>query len=98
MAGTLFFAPRTRLNLFLRSIRSTSLLLVGAASVWAQDSARRAPRIDVDSYAIRVQISPDTQSLNARAVVKFTPLDDNTSSAVFELNNALNVSRITDEK
>src|SRR5206468_2983096 len=36
--------------------------------------------------------------LAAKAVVKFTPLDDNTSSVAFELNNALNVSKALDQQ
>ena len=30
--------------------------------------------------------------------MRFTPLDDNTNSAAFELNNALNVSKVVDEQ
>jgi tetratricopeptide (TPR) repeat protein len=58
----------------------------------------RISKIDVDSYTIDVQINPDTQSLTARAAVRFVPLDDQISSATFELNNALAISRITDEQ
>ena len=36
---------------------------------------------------------PNTQSLTAKASVRFTAIDDNVTSAAFELNNALNVSR-----
>ena len=31
-----------------------------------------------------------------KAVLRFTPLDDNVTSAAFDLNNALNVSRVLD--
>ena len=72
-------------------------LVIAVPGLFAQDE-RRAARIDVDNYAIRAQINPDTQSLTARAVVRFTPLDDQTSAVTFELNNALNLSRITDDK
>jgi aminopeptidase N len=70
-------------------------MLAAVAAAPAQDT-RRA-RIDVDHYAIDAEINPDTQSLSAKTTVRFTPQDDNVTSAVFELNNALNVSRVVDE-
>jgi hypothetical protein len=70
--------------------------LVAAASATAQDDKRA--RIDVDNYTIDAQINPDTQTLTARAAVRFVPLDDRTTAVTFELNNALNISRITDDK
>src|SRR5256886_1743627 len=71
----------------------TLVLLAGVA--FAQD---RKSRIDVDSYLIDADINQRTQSLAAKAAVKFTPLDDNTASVAFELNNALNVSKVLDEQ
>jgi tetratricopeptide (TPR) repeat protein len=70
--------------------------LVAAASATAQDDKRA--RIDVDNYTIDAQINPDTQTLTARAAVRFVPLDDRTTAVTFELNNALNISRIIDDK
>ena len=58
----------------------------------------RRPRIDVDSYVINAQINPDTQTITATAAVRFTPLDDQTTALVFDLNNSLNISRITDDR
>jgi tetratricopeptide (TPR) repeat protein len=58
----------------------------------------RISKINVDNYTIDVQINPDTQSLTARAAVRFMPVDDQITSATFELNNALAISRITDDK
>ena len=58
----------------------------------------KRPRIDVDNYTIDAQINPDTQTLTARAAVRFMPLDDQTNAVTFELNNALNISRIMDDK
>jgi hypothetical protein len=52
--------------------------------------------IDVDSYVIDAQVNPDTQTLSARATVRFTPLEDQITSATFELNNNLNISKIAD--
>src|SRR5262245_22878797 len=70
-------------------------LVLGAYSSHAQPQDRRA-RIDVDQYTIEADISPNTQSINAKATIRFTPVDDNVTSASFELNNALNVSRVVD--
>jgi len=69
---------------------------VAMAPAWAQSEDKRA-KIDVDNYVIDVQINPDTQTLTARAAVRFTPLDDQTNTLTFDLNNALNISRITDD-
>ena len=67
-----------------------------ALSLHAQPQDRRAARIDIEQYTIEADISPNTQSMNARATVRFTAIDDNVTSASFELNNALNVSRVVD--
>src|SRR5882724_10900435 len=74
-------------------IAVTLLLLAVAAQ--AQE---RKTRIDVDRYAIDADINQRTQSLAAKAAIKFTPLDDNTSSVAFELNNALTVSKVMDQQ
>src|SRR5438445_6125789 len=68
-------------------------LLAGVAH--AQE---RKSRIDVESYTIDADVNQRTQSLAAKSAVRFTPLDDNTSSVAFELNNALNVSKVLDEQ
>jgi len=67
-------------------------LLVSAGAL-AQE---RRPNLDVSSYKIQAGIDPSTQSLESTAQVTFTPLDDRVQTAVFELNNALNVSSVTD--
>ena len=84
-----------------RSIRAAAPLTAGlillAAVVSAPAQERRpASRIDVEQYTIDAEISPNTQSLDAKAAVRFVPMDDNVTSAVFELNNALNVSKVVD--
>src|SRR5450631_4293695 len=71
-------------------------LVAGASVAWAQ--ADRRSRIDVEQYTIDAEVSPATQSLTAKATVRFIPVDDNISAASFELNNALNVSRVVDDK
>jgi len=77
----------------------TSLVLsalLAATALHAQDDKRS--RIDVDSYIIDAQVNPDTQTLSARVAVKFLPQDDQISTATFELNNNLNISKIADDK
>jgi hypothetical protein len=69
------------------------LTLAFVASLAAQD---RPPRIDVDHYVITAEINPDTGAVSAVVQVRFTALDESVSSVRFELNNALNVSKITD--
>ena len=82
-------------------IRAAAPVLAGLAlfaAFAAPAQERRAQRIDVEQVAVEAEISPSAQTLKAKAAVRFTPLDDNTASATFELNNALNVSRVEDEK
>jgi len=75
------------------------ILLASAPAVAQQGGNQddKRSRIDVDNYTIDVQINPDTQTLTARAAVRFVPLDDQLSSVTFELNNALAISRIVDD-
>lgn len=61
----------------------------------AQERQQRS-RIDVQHYSIDAEINPHTQSLAATVQVEFIPLDD-TSTISFELNNALNLSKVTDD-
>ena len=79
-----------------RTLAAALTLAFAASAAWAQQD-RRA-RIDVEQYTIDAEVSPATQSLTAKASVRFIPLDDNITSAAFELNNALNVSRVVDDK
>jgi Peptidase family M1 domain len=75
------------------SVGLAAVLLAGLAQ--AQE---RKSRIRVDSYMIDADVNQRTQSLAAKAAVRFTPLDDNTTSVAFELNNALNVSKVVDDQ
>src|SRR5580658_9471710 len=85
-----------RLKPVLPRFTLTCLALV-SMSATAQTQERRA-RIRVEHYTIDAEIQPATQALIATAEVQFVPLDNNTSSVSFELNNALTVSRVTDAK
>jgi len=63
----------------------------------AQDRGAKRGQIDVQNYAIDAEVNPRTQSLTATVKVRFVPLSSDISSLSFELNNALNLSRVTDE-
>jgi aminopeptidase N len=71
--------------------------LAASVLLGAQDKGEKRSRIDVEGYAIDAEINPRTQSLSANVQVRFVPLDNEVSSASFELNNALNVSKIVDD-
>jgi len=64
----------------------------------ASPAQERRARIHVEHYTIDAEVQPATQALMATAEVRFVPLDSNTRSVSFELNNALNVSRVVDDK
>src|SRR5580658_9880376 len=70
---------------------------VALAPLLAQDRGSKSGRIDVDNYAIDAEINPHTQTLTASVKVRFSALDNDISSASFELNPALSVSRVVDD-
>ena len=74
----------------------TALALISLAA--ATQAQERRAHIRVENYTIDAEVQPATQALIATAEVRFVPLDNNTSSAAFELNNALTVSRVVDGK
>jgi tetratricopeptide (TPR) repeat protein len=63
----------------------------------AASAQQRQPRIEVEHYQIDAEVNPRTQTLAAKTTVLFVPQDDYTSSADFELNNALNVAKVEDD-
>jgi tetratricopeptide (TPR) repeat protein len=69
---------------------------IASAQDRAQDRSARQQKIDVQSYLIDAQVDPRAQTLSATVLVRFIPLED-TSQVTFELNNALNISKVTDE-
>src|SRR5499427_3926205 len=71
----------------------TLLLMVVARPASAADKAR----LRVDDYQIEATLEPHLHQINARAKVKFTALQD-LSVAIFELNNDLRVTKVTDDK
>jgi tetratricopeptide (TPR) repeat protein len=83
-------------NILHNGFRNLGILFL-FAGVAAQAQDRRS-RIDVEQYTVDAEISPNTQSISAKVAVRFVPVDDNITSASFELNNALNVSKVVDDK
>ena len=78
--------------------RKTLLAALAAASLLvAQDKGAKRSRLDVQHYVIDAEINPHTQALTASVQVQFVPLDNDVSSANFELNNAMNLSRVVDD-
>jgi hypothetical protein len=77
------------------------LLVLGLCFVAFQPlSVEAAPekiRLHVDDYQIDAQLQPIAHKLTARAKVKFTALED-LATATFELNNALRVTKVTDDQ
>jgi aminopeptidase N len=71
------------------------IALVCVSASFGQE--RKAPRIDVQQYTINAEVNPRTQSLTANVEVQFAAVDDNVTTANFELNNALNLSRVVDD-
>jgi len=77
---------------------AASVLLAIAPSTLTAQERRAGSSIDVQSYMIEAEITPGTQSLAAKAEVRFVPLVDNLTSATFELNNGLNIARVVDSQ
>ncbi len=77
----------------MKRILSCVILFCASAGIgWPQE--KRAG-IQVQKYTIEAEVNPRTQSISATAKIDFTPLE-NTNDAVFELNNALTVSKAVD--
>src|SRR6266853_2035175 len=70
-------------------------MLTSLAQERGPDRQQQRARIDVQTVAIDAQINPAAQTISATAKVTFVPLD-NASNVTFELNNALNLTRVTD--
>src|ERR1700692_595783 len=79
-----------------QSVLSSSLALLLAFVTVPARAAEKA-RLRVDDYQIQAELTPHLHQISARATVKFTALQD-LSVAVFELHNALRVTRVLDEK
>lgn len=72
--------------------------VAGAVAITTAQTADRRARIDVISTKVQAAVNPATQSLQATATLEFTPLDADVQTITLELNDALKVSRVTDDK
>jgi len=70
-------------------------LLVSLPALSPLAAQERRGRIDVENYVVDAQIDPAAQTLHATVQVRFTPAEE-INVASFELNNALNVSKVVD--
>jgi aminopeptidase N len=84
----MYSLPRT-LRVPAVALFATTLLTVSA---WA---APAKPQIQVTGYVILADLDPATNKLSATAVVTFTALED-LNSVTFELNNGLQLTKLTD--
>lgn len=78
-----------------QSVLSSFLALLLLALVAIPARAAERTRLRVDDYQIEAELSPHLHQITARAKVKFTALQD-LNVAIFELNNALRVTRVLD--
>jgi hypothetical protein len=81
--------------MFRNRLTFAAALLVAAAPLMPAQERRNTDRIDIQQYIVDAEISPNTGTIAAKTTVEFIPIDDVTS-ATFELNNALNVSKVVD--
>ncbi|HEY4903232.1 MAG TPA: M1 family aminopeptidase [Candidatus Sulfotelmatobacter sp.] len=79
-----------------RGVYASSLALLFIL-IATQSWAAEKPRLRVDDYQIEAELTPHLHRISAKATVKFTALQD-LSVAVFELNNGLRVTKVTDAK
>ena len=80
-----------------RPLRRAVLCIGLIASFCLPALAADRVRVKAEDYVIDAEIVPRTHRLTARAKVKFTALED-INFASFELNNALRISKVLDEK
>ncbi|MDE3105362.1 MAG: peptidase M1 [Acidobacteriota bacterium] len=69
-------------------------LTMTATAAWA---APARPQLQVTGYVIQADLDPQVNRLSATADVTFTALEDLTT-ATFELNNGLQINKLTDAK
>jgi aminopeptidase N len=82
------------MTLALRPLRRAGLLILAVLFALPGFAAEKA-RLEVTNYTIDVDLIPQTHRLTAKAKVEFTATDD-INTAVFELHNAMRVTKVTD--
>lgn len=78
----------------MKNMKYLSILLLSAALFAQQD---RRTRVDVEHYDVDVTVMPATQSMTAKVKMRVIPIDDRISSMQVDFNDALHVSKVTDE-
>src|SRR5689334_13657710 len=83
-----------------RVVRISSLavlpVFICLAAVNAAWAAPVRQQLNITGYVITADVDPATSKLTATADVTFTALEDLTTAS-FELNNGLNVTKLTDK-
>src|SRR5579862_103376 len=79
------------------SVPCSSFALMLLVLLAVPSPAAEKAHLRVDDYQIDAELTPHLHQISARAKVKFTALQD-LNTAVFELHNALRVTRVLDEK
>jgi aminopeptidase N/Tfp pilus assembly protein PilF len=78
------------------TFRTVAVALLAAFALTLPAFAAPArPQLNITGYVITAELDPANTKLSATADVTFTALEDLTQ-AVFELNNGLNINKITD--
>ena len=86
------------MSAFSRLLRiAAALLILCAVNIAARAAPATRPQIDVTGYVISADLDPAVNRLTATADVTFTALEDLTT-ATFELNNGLQLTKVTDAK
>ena len=75
-------------------IAAVVLTALLAPAALAQRTASQG-RIDVEEISVTADVNPRTQSIAAKARVRFKAVDDKISAASFELHNAMTVTGVT---
>ncbi len=82
----------------LRRQRRALFLCLGFSLLLMSLPARAAEkmRLRVDDYQIDAELTPHLHKITARAVVRFTALEEDLNIATFDLHNALRVTKVLD--
>ena len=79
----------------LRRVLHSCLAFLFLLSASHLSQAAEKARLRADDYQIEAELLPESHKITARAVVKFTALDDLTV-ATFQLNNGLRITKLLD--
>ncbi len=66
----------------------------GVHKTWAQRDREKVPEIDVQNYQVEAELIPARNEIKAKAIIKFSALQSQVSSATFDFNANLKPTRI----